>query len=88
MSSDPYRENTRIISTKKNYLKNKFEITIIVTDKIKRSPYELRQRIYKSDILKFESIKDSIRVIRYPQDTINLIKRYYPPVHPKYNKKQ
>jgi len=85
MFDSPYRINTKILDTDWNYLNDKFVISITVTDKVKRGPWELIYRMYKSDTLKFESIKDSLRIIRYPQDTLTLLKRYYPPGHPKYD---
>jgi len=80
----PYRKNTKVLDTDWNYLNDRFVISIIVTDKVKRNPWESRSRMYKSDTLKFKSIKDSLRIIRYPQDTLTL-KRYYPPGHPKHD---
>jgi|GEM_PF-2302692 len=80
----PYRNNTKAITIEQNYLNDKFVISVHVTDKFKCESCEM-QRMYKSDTLKFESIKDSLRIIRYPQDTLTLIKRYYPPGHPKYD---
>jgi len=85
IASPPYRNNTKTIEKKRNYLKDKFVISVYITDKVKRCSTCSTQRMYKSDSLTFKSIKDTIRVIRYPQDTVTFIKRWYPKGHPNYD---
>jgi len=84
-ASPPSRKNTKTIEKEGNYLKDKFTIQITVTDKVKRCLTCSTQRMYKTDSLTFKSIKDTIRFIRYPQDTVTFIKRWYPPGHPYYD---
>jgi len=70
----PERKNTVILVTDDNLLTHKFLITIHVSE-LRRCPTCETEKIYRSDTLKFKNIKDTIRVIRYPQDTLTMVKR-------------
>jgi len=61
----------------KSYLNDEVLVTLQVMYKDGSSP---RDRLYKSDTFHFKSTKDTIRYIHYPQDTLNFLKRFIPPI--------
>jgi len=69
------RVNNKFLVTYDNYLNYKFVITIFVTEIARCDTCKGSLRTYRSDTLTFRNINDTLRIIRYPQDTITFIKR-------------